>query len=78
MSEENVEVVRRVHEAAARRDAAAVLALYDSEVELDASRLGLVGYAGGRGVSSGATRASGNSSVSGTRRGEPSSTTTTS
>jgi ketosteroid isomerase-like protein len=49
MSEENVEIVRRVYDAAARRDAAAVLALYDPEVELDASRLGIAGYAGGRG-----------------------------
>jgi ketosteroid isomerase-like protein len=46
MTEENVEVVRRVYEAAARRDSAAVLALYDSEVELDGSRLGVVGLAG--------------------------------
>jgi hypothetical protein len=38
MSQENVEVVRRVYEAAARRDSVAVLALYDREVELDASR----------------------------------------
>jgi ketosteroid isomerase-like protein len=38
MSRENVEVVRQVYEAAARRDSAATLALYDSEVEWDASR----------------------------------------
>jgi ketosteroid isomerase-like protein len=38
MSEENVEVVRRVYEAVARRDAATVLALYDSEIEWDLSR----------------------------------------
>ena len=41
MSQENVEVVRRVYDAAARRDAEAVLALYDPEVELDSTRLGL-------------------------------------
>ena len=38
MSEENVEIVRQVYEAAARRDTAAVLALYDPEVEWDVSR----------------------------------------
>jgi ketosteroid isomerase-like protein len=38
-----VEVVRRVYEAAARRDPATVLALYDPEVELDPSRLQAVG-----------------------------------
>jgi ketosteroid isomerase-like protein len=46
MSQEDVEVVRRVYEAVARRDAATVLALYDPEVEVDSSRLpeaGLVG-----------------------------------
>jgi ketosteroid isomerase-like protein len=35
MSGENVEVVRRVYDAARRRDSEAVLALYDPEVELD-------------------------------------------
>ena len=35
MSEENVEVVKAVYEAANRRDADAVLALYDPGVELD-------------------------------------------
>jgi ketosteroid isomerase-like protein len=39
MSQENVELVRRVYDAAARRDTAAVLALYDESVELDNSRL---------------------------------------
>jgi ketosteroid isomerase-like protein len=43
MSQENVEIVRRVYEAAARRDPATVLALYDPEVELDPSRLQAVG-----------------------------------
>jgi ketosteroid isomerase-like protein len=38
MSRENVEIVRRVYEAAARRDTAAVMALYDPDVEWDASR----------------------------------------
>jgi ketosteroid isomerase-like protein len=39
MSEENLEVVRRVYEAAARRDTANVLALYDPDVEWDSSRV---------------------------------------
>jgi ketosteroid isomerase-like protein len=38
MSEENVEIVRRVYEAAARRDSEAILTLYDAEVEIDVSR----------------------------------------
>jgi ketosteroid isomerase-like protein len=38
MSQENVELVRRAFEASARRDTAAVLALYDADVEWDASR----------------------------------------
>jgi|SRR5918995_3056729 ketosteroid isomerase-like protein len=38
MSQENVEVVRRVLDAVARRDAATVLALYDEDVEWDVSR----------------------------------------
>lgn len=46
MSRENVEVVRRVYEAARRRDAATVLALYHPEVELDPSRLGVAGLPG--------------------------------
>jgi ketosteroid isomerase-like protein len=47
MSEENVEVVRRVYEAAARRDADAVLALYDPDVEWDWTRVsGLFGQDG--------------------------------
>ena len=37
MSQENVEIVRRVYAAVAHRDSAAVLALYDPEVELDVS-----------------------------------------
>ena len=45
MSEENVEIVRRVFDAGARRDAATVLAHYDPEVEWDVSRThgGMVG-----------------------------------
>jgi ketosteroid isomerase-like protein len=37
MSQENVEVIRRLYEAAAHRDSSAVLALYDPEVEVDMS-----------------------------------------
>ena len=37
MSEENVEIVRRVFAATSRRDAAAVSALYDADVEWDDS-----------------------------------------
>ena len=37
MSRENVEIVRRVYEATSRRDAAAVAALYDPDVEWDDS-----------------------------------------
>jgi ketosteroid isomerase-like protein len=48
MSQENVETVRRLYDAAARRDSAAVLALYDPDVEVDNSR-GLFGeVTGGR------------------------------
>ena len=39
MSQENVEIVRRVYDAVARRDADTVLSLYDPDVELDGSRL---------------------------------------
>src|SRR3954447_20331049 len=46
MARRNVEVVRSVYEAAARRDAAAVLALYDPQVELDNSALEVVGWGG--------------------------------
>src|SRR4051812_36990031 len=37
MSEENVEIVRRIYDAAASRDTAALLALYDPAVEFDFS-----------------------------------------
>jgi len=46
MSRENVEVVRAVFAAAHRRDAAAVLALYDPDVEIDFSGLPLGGLLG--------------------------------
>jgi ketosteroid isomerase-like protein len=46
VTKENVEIVRRVYNAAARRDAETVLALYDPEVELDASRIALGGLVG--------------------------------
>ena len=36
-----MEIVRRVYEAAARRDSASVFALYDPGVELDATRMGV-------------------------------------
>ena len=35
MLQENIEIVRRVYDAAARRDTATVLALYDPEIEWD-------------------------------------------
>jgi ketosteroid isomerase-like protein len=38
MSQENVELVRRLYDAVASRDAATVLALYDPEVEWDFTR----------------------------------------
>jgi ketosteroid isomerase-like protein len=38
MPQENVEIVRRVYDAAARRDAATVLALYDPDIQWDGSR----------------------------------------
>jgi uncharacterized protein len=47
MSEQSIDVVRRVYEAAKARDTESVLALYDADVELDATRLGLVGSAVG-------------------------------
>jgi ketosteroid isomerase-like protein len=41
MLQENVEIVRQVYEAAARRDSATVFALYDEDVELDSTRLNI-------------------------------------
>jgi ketosteroid isomerase-like protein len=46
VSQENVEVVRRVYDAAAGRDRATVLALYDPDVELDLSRIPLAALTG--------------------------------
>ncbi len=48
MSRENVEVVRRVYDAAIRRDAEGLLELYDPEVELDDSRTPPGELSGGR------------------------------
>ena len=50
MSEENVEIVREVYEAAASGDSAAVFALYDTAVEWDASRAPMPRLIGGGGV----------------------------
>jgi len=57
MAEENVEIVRRVYEAEARRDSAAVLALYDPSLEWDHTHSpvrdvmgGPQGYRGHRGL----------------------------
>jgi ketosteroid isomerase-like protein len=38
MSQENVEIVRQIYDAASQRDSAAVLGLYDPDVEIDVSR----------------------------------------
>jgi ketosteroid isomerase-like protein len=38
VSTENVEIVRQVFDAVARRDTAAVLALYDRDIEVDVSQ----------------------------------------
>jgi ketosteroid isomerase-like protein len=48
MSEENLEIVRRLYDAVARRDEEAVLALYDPEVEFDPSRSPFASLIGGR------------------------------
>ncbi len=47
MSQENVEIVRQVYEAAQRRDPEAVFALYDERVEWDISRFPLGQLMGG-------------------------------
>lgn len=47
MSRENVEVIRQVFDAAARRDATAVFDLYDPHLEWDASRSSLPQLVGG-------------------------------
>jgi ketosteroid isomerase-like protein len=44
--QENLDVVRALYAAAARRDSAAVFSLYDPDVELDASRITLAGLIG--------------------------------
>jgi ketosteroid isomerase-like protein len=49
MSQENVEVVRRIYEAGERREGAAVLSLYDEDVEWDSSG-SPAGLLGGRKV----------------------------
>src|SRR5687767_14427672 len=49
MSQENVEIVRRVYDAVARDDAGTVLSLYDPEIEWDFSQ-GPLGSFMGRGV----------------------------
>jgi ketosteroid isomerase-like protein len=46
MSQENVEIVRRVYEAVACGDSATVFALYDEDVEIDGSRLPEASLAG--------------------------------
>ncbi len=50
MSQENFEVVRRLYEAIARRDADTVVALYDPEVTADFSASPMGFLTGGRGV----------------------------
>src|SRR5687767_11649492 len=50
MSHENVEIVRQVFEAAARRDQGAALSLYAGEIEWDTSRRGTPGDMAGSGI----------------------------
>ena len=50
MSQENVEIVRRVFEAAGSRDSASVFELYDPAVEWDATRAPMPRLIGGGGV----------------------------
>ena len=47
MSEENVEIVRRIYEAGARRDSPTSLALYDPDVVWDVSKLGVADFGEG-------------------------------
>lgn len=47
MPQANVEVVRRIYEALARRDAASILALYDAGVEMHFSPGTLADHIGG-------------------------------
>ena len=44
MSQENVEIVRRIYGAAESRDTETIFALYDPAVELDGSRVALPGH----------------------------------
>jgi ketosteroid isomerase-like protein len=46
VSAENVEIVRRVYEAAARHDTESVLSLYDADIEWDFTRGGFGGLIG--------------------------------
>jgi ketosteroid isomerase-like protein len=46
MSAEDVEIVRRVYDAAARRDSPTIFSLYDPNVELDYTRLELPHHSG--------------------------------
>ena len=50
MADESVEIVRRVYEAAARRDQEAALALYHPEIAWDTSRRGTPGDMAGSGI----------------------------
>jgi ketosteroid isomerase-like protein len=50
MSQENVEIVRRIFEASAQRDTPAVLALYDKEVEVDNTHGPARAFLGGRSI----------------------------
>ena len=50
MSEENVEIVRRIFEAANRRNTDAVLGLYDEEVEVDNTHGPAQAFLGGNAV----------------------------
>ena len=47
MSRENVEVVRQVYEAVARRDSSSILALYDADVKIDFAPGTLADHVGG-------------------------------
>ena len=55
MSAENVEIVRRIYEAAGRRDRATVLAHYDTDVEWDSSGSPLTRLVGGQRIYRGHT-----------------------
>ena len=50
MSQESVQIVRKVYEAGARGDTEAVLSCYDPEVEFDGSRFAFTRLVGGAGV----------------------------